>query len=134
MKQIVSVPEIQLKIRYADWKNTHKQLLYTGGSDAIIHIYDATTLKERGTIAGWNPFYKTDSQQEGHGSPIGDLLPIEGHQTLVSSCLGGNICLWDSTTHQLKKELKGHDKGVYSLAWCDWSQMNQCLLSAGLDH
>lgn len=23
---------------------------------------------------------------------------------------------------------------MYSLAWCDWSQMNQCLLSAGLDH
>ena len=45
LRQIVSVPEIQLKIRYANWRNTHKQLLYTGGSDAIIHIYDASTLK-----------------------------------------------------------------------------------------
>lgn len=23
---------------------------------------------------------------------------------------------------------------MYSLEWCDWSQMNQCLISAGLDH
>ncbi len=76
LKQIVSVPEIQLKIRYADWKHGNKQLLYTGGSDAIIHIYDASTLKERGTISGWNPFYKSDTQQEGHSSPIGDILPI----------------------------------------------------------
>ena len=134
LKQIVSVPEIQLKIRYADWKHAGKQLLYTGGSDAIIHIYDATFLKERGTISGWNPFYKTDAQQEGHSSPIGDILPIDSQETLVTACLGGKICLWDSTTHQLKKELKGHNKGVYSLAWCDWSQMNQCLLSAGLNH
>lgn len=63
LKQIVSVPEIQLKMRYADWKQAGKQLLYTGGSDAVIHIYDAVTLKERGTISGWNPFYKSDQQQ-----------------------------------------------------------------------
>jgi len=45
LKQIVSVPEIQLKIKYANWKHANKQFLYTGGSDAIIHIYDAVTLK-----------------------------------------------------------------------------------------
>ena len=33
---------IQFKINYL--KN-NKQILYTGGSDAIIHIYDASTLK-----------------------------------------------------------------------------------------
>ncbi len=103
LKQIVSVPEIQLKIKYANWKSANKQFLYTGGSDAIIHIYDALTLKEKGTISGWNPFYKNDSQQEGHSSPIGDILPIDSQQTLVSACLGGNICLWDSVNHQLKK-------------------------------
>lgn len=45
LKQILSVPEIQLCIRYADWKSSHSQLFYTGGSDSIIHIYDAATLK-----------------------------------------------------------------------------------------
>lgn len=60
LKQILSVPEIQLRIRYANWKESHKQILYTGGSDAIIHIYDAQTTKEKGTISGWNPFYKSD--------------------------------------------------------------------------
>jgi WD40 repeat protein len=45
LKQILSVPEIQLCVRYADWKSANTQLLYTGGSDSIIHVYDATTLK-----------------------------------------------------------------------------------------
>ncbi len=46
LKQIISVPEIQLCLRYADWggKNSSKSFLYTGGSDAIVHIYDAETL------------------------------------------------------------------------------------------
>lgn len=62
LKQIVSVPEIQLCMRYAQWKTQSElSFLYTGGSDAIIHIYDATTLKERGTMSGWNPFFKKDS-------------------------------------------------------------------------
>ena len=134
LKQILSVPEIQLCIRYANWKSANSQLFYTGGSDSIIHIYDAATLKERGTISGWNPFYRNDSQQFGHNSPIGDILPIDAQQTLVTAGYDGNICLWDSITHLPKKELKGHSKGVYSLEWCDWSQMNQCLISAGLDH
>jgi len=134
LKQILSVPEIQLCIRYANWKSAGSQLFYTGGSDSIIHIYEAATLKERGTISGWNPFYRNDSQQFGHNSPIGDILPIDAQQTLVTAGYDANICLWDSITHLPKKELKGHTKGVYSLEWCDWSQMNQCLISAGLDH
>jgi WD40 repeat protein len=103
LKQILSVPEIQLCIRYANWKSANTQLLYTGGSDSIIHIYDAATLKERGTISGWNPFYRNDSQQFGHKSPIGDILPIDVQQTLVTAGYDGNICLWDSVTHLPKK-------------------------------
>ena len=60
LKQIVSVPEIQLVVRYAEWKSMNKNLIYTGGSDAIIHIYDTETLKEKGTLSGWNPFFKKD--------------------------------------------------------------------------
>ena len=54
--------------------------------------------------------------------------------TLVTCALDGKICLWDIPTHSFKKELQGHDKGVYSLAWSEYSQMNSCLISAGLDH
>ena len=50
-------------MRYAKWNTQNNSaFLYTGGSDAIIHIYDATTLKEKGTMSGWNPFFKKDSQ------------------------------------------------------------------------
>ncbi|KAL4445040.1 hypothetical protein ABPG74_018768 [Tetrahymena malaccensis] len=134
-KQIVSVPEIQLCMRYAKWSTqSQPTYLYTGGSDSIIHIYDTKTLKEKGTIGGWNPFFKRDSQQYGHASPIGDILPINIQTTLVTAGLDANICLWDAATHLPKKELRGHEKGVYSLDWSDFSPMNQCLLSAGLDH
>ncbi|CAD8108111.1 unnamed protein product [Paramecium primaurelia] len=134
LKQILSVPEIQLCMRYARWSSSQSNFLYTGGSDSIIHIYDTYDLKERGTLSGWNPFIKRDSQQYGHSSPIGDILAIDQQNTLVTGGLDGNICLWDSATHQPKKELRGHEKGVYSLDWSDWSPMNQCLISAGLDH
>ena len=49
-------------MRYANWKATHSTLLYTGGSDSIIHIYDTQDLKEKGILSGWNPFFKKDSQ------------------------------------------------------------------------
>jgi hypothetical protein len=41
----VSVPEIQLCMKYARWKDDDdsKDLLYSGGSDAIIHVYNANT-------------------------------------------------------------------------------------------
>jgi WD40 repeat protein len=54
-------------------------------------------------MTGWNPFYKSDSQQYGHSSPIGDILPIDSQQTLVTCGYDGNICLWDSVTHLPKK-------------------------------
>lgn len=133
LKQILSTPEIQLCIKNAQWNST-SNLLYTGGSDAIIHIYDANTLKEKATLSGWNPFFKKDTQQYGHAGPIGDILPIKFQSTLVTAGLDGKICLWDVPTHTFKKELQGHEKGVYSLDWADWTKMHQCLISAGLDH
>ncbi len=46
-------------MKYMDWDNGCR-LLYVGGSDATIRYYDMNTLKERGTISAWNPFYKKD--------------------------------------------------------------------------
>jgi hypothetical protein len=49
-------------MRYAEWNTQgNKTFLYSGGSDAIVHIYDAYYLKEKGTMSGWNPFFKRDS-------------------------------------------------------------------------
>ena len=41
------------------------------------------------------------------------ILPINSQMTLVTAGLDANICLWDVVTHSPKKELKGHEKGVY---------------------
>ena len=45
-------------------------LLYTGGSDAIIHVYELKHMKEYTCMAGWNPFFKKDIEQKGHSGPI----------------------------------------------------------------
>jgi hypothetical protein len=47
-------------MRYADWKSHGTQLLYSGGVDSIVRIYDLNTFKEKGIINGWNPTSKTD--------------------------------------------------------------------------
>jgi hypothetical protein len=62
-------------MRYTDWSN-EMGLLYTGGNDAIIHIYDLNTFKEKSILTGWNPFLKRDADQKGHSGPIMDILPI----------------------------------------------------------
>ena len=52
----------------------------------------------------------------------------------MTAGLDGKICLWDVPSHNFKKGVQGHDKGVYSLDWSEFSPMNQYLISAGLDH
>ena len=132
LKQRVSTPEIQHCIKHVKWStNVTANYIYTGGSDAIIHYYDAKTLKQKGHLSGWNPFAKRDVEQNGHAGPISELLPIHQQLSLVSAGLDGQICLWDIPSHTFKKELKGHEKGVYSLDWCDEYNF---LISAGLDH
>jgi hypothetical protein len=44
-------------MKYARWKEDDdtKDLLYTGGSDAIIHVYNANSQKEVRILSGWNP-------------------------------------------------------------------------------
>ncbi len=54
-------------MKYVNWNvgtenDPNKMLLYTGGSDAILHVYDVTTFKEVTCMSGWNPFFKKDIQ------------------------------------------------------------------------
>ena len=46
-------------MKYANW-GPNCQILDLGGGDATIRYYDVHTLKERGVISAWNPFYKKD--------------------------------------------------------------------------
>jgi len=130
LKQRISTPEMQLCVRYVNWNNG-PSLIYTGGCDALIHYYDAKTLKPKGHLSGWNPFFTRDNQQLGHAGPITDILPIKNQNMLVTCATDAKICIWDASNHSYKKDLIGHDKGVFSL---DWSEDYNFLFSAGLDH
>jgi len=134
LKQIISTPDIQQVLRYCNWGNDSNELLYTGGNDAIIHIYDLRNFREKSILTGWNPFLKKDSDQTGHSGPIMDILPIYEQGLLASAALDGKICLWDAQTEKNLKTLGGesnHQKGITCL---EWYKPNNCLLSAGLDH
>lgn len=60
-----------------------------------------------------------------------DILCIPSNEIICTAGMDAKVILWDLTTHHFKKELTGHNRGVYSLAWCE---IGSCLLSAGLDH
>lgn len=45
LKHSITTPSIQLCMRYADWKSHGTQLLYSGGVDSIVRIYDLNTFK-----------------------------------------------------------------------------------------
>lgn len=134
LKQIISTPDIQQVLRYCKWSNATNELLYTGGNDAIIHIYDLRNFREKSILTGWNPFLKRDEDQTGHSGPIMDILPIHEQNILATAALDGKICLWDAETEKNVKTLGGdnnHQKGITCL---DWYPHTHCLLSAGLDH
>ena len=65
-------------LRYTDW-DKKQPYLYTGGNDAIIHVYDLSTpnIKEKALLTGWNPFLKKDTDQRGHSGPIMDIFPLK---------------------------------------------------------
>ena len=130
LKQRISTPEMQLCVKYVHWNNG-PSLVYTGGCDALVHYYDAKTLKPKGHLSGWNPFFTRDSQQLGHAGPVTDILPIKNQNMLVTCATDAKICIWDASNHAYKKDLIGHEKGVFSL---DWSDDYNFLFSAGLDH
>jgi len=130
LKQRISTPEMQLCVKYVNWNNG-PSLIYTGGCDALIHYYDSKTLKPKGHLSGWNPFFTRDNQQLGHAGPITDILPIKNQNMLVTCATDAKICIWDASNHSYKKDLIGHEKGVFSL---DWSEDYNFLFSAGLDH
>jgi hypothetical protein len=64
-------------LRYCKWTESSNELLYTGGNDAIIHVYDLSDFREKSIMTGWNPFLKRDEDQTGHSGPIMDILLIK---------------------------------------------------------
>jgi WD40 repeat protein len=82
----ISVPELQIVLRYANWSSTAKYL-YTGGSDSAIRYYDVLTYKfshkyniisykEVGVISNWSPYQKNTDNIKGHFGAITDIIPI----------------------------------------------------------
>ena len=48
------IKSIMMQLRWKE-DDDSKDLFYTGGSDAIIHVFNANNQKEVRILSGWNP-------------------------------------------------------------------------------
>ena len=71
-----------------------------------------------------------DTKKGLHKKAINDMLMINEINLLATASSDATILMWDCQLMKPKKTLKGHKKGVYSLAY---STDYHCVLSAGLD-
>lgn len=133
LKNTIFVPEITQVMRYYQESVTSNALLFTGGNDASIRIYDMCNFKDKASLPCWNPFVKLDNKQRGHSGPISDLLSIKEHSMLASSGLDGRICLWDINKEKFLKFLNNETK-LKSISSLAWIKDLSTLLSGGIDH
>jgi WD40 repeat protein len=133
LKNTIFVPDIIQTMRFYQESPSSTPLLFTGGNDAVIHLYDLARFKEKSFLTCWNPFIKKDSLQRGHSGPISDLVAIKEHSMLASSGLDGRICLWDITKERFLKFMNSETK-LKSVNSLEWVKDISALLSAGIDH
>eukprot|EP00743_Colponemidia_sp_Colp-15_P010004 GILK01010980.1.p1 GENE.GILK01010980.1~~GILK01010980.1.p1 ORF type:complete len:1243 (+),score=229.20 GILK01010980.1:96-3824(+) len=132
LRQRLSTADLQICLQ---WSPQHK-VLYSGTVDGNIRRWDVDNLCEYkpassvNAAQSANPLF-SNRPMHCHTGPVMDLLTIPSLDILASASMDAKICLWDMSTNQFRKELIGHKKGVYSLAYtADY----HCLFSAGLDH
>jgi WD40 repeat protein len=133
LKNTIFVPEITQVMKFYQESPTSSSLLFTGGNDASIRIYDMCNFKDKASLPCWNPFVKLDNKQRGHSGPISDLLNIKEHSMLASSGLDGRICLWDINKEKFLKFLNNDNK-LKSISSLAWIKDLSTLLSGGIDH
>eukprot|EP00698_Gefionella_okellyi_P018731 TRINITY_DN5651_c0_g1_i1.p1 TRINITY_DN5651_c0_g1~~TRINITY_DN5651_c0_g1_i1.p1 ORF type:complete len:1307 (+),score=320.74 TRINITY_DN5651_c0_g1_i1:241-4161(+) len=101
------------------------RMLFTGTTAGTIHVWPVREgmVQENDTARVM--------MQTGHTDVVTSFCSIEHLDTLVSSSLDGTIRMWEGAAFTPGKLLKGHTKGVLSVAYSDRFHM---LLSAGFEH
>ena len=49
------------------------RMLYTGGSDSVIHVYELETFSEHATLPNWNPYFHQNNpieEKNTHKGPV----------------------------------------------------------------
>ncbi|CEM34428.1 unnamed protein product [Vitrella brassicaformis CCMP3155] len=110
LRQRVASSEVQLSVT---WAHT----LWSGGIEGSLTAWNLSTLT-------------ATSVRKCHRGPLHDLTLVTDLDMLASCSDDSLIHLWDMTQARVKKTLKGHHKGVFSLSY---SSDYHVLFSAGLD-
>lgn len=120
----ISTTVTQMALRW----NSHYNLLFT--SDVDHHIRGWNFKKQENNF---HDQYNAQvvSKYDGHTDVVLDLLVLQSMGTLASACLDKTIALWDISTQQCHHVLKGHEKGVFQLAY---HQEYHALVSASFEH
>jgi len=99
------------------WVDTHEQL-YSGSTAGMLHAWSVDDREEK-------------SCWYAHNDIVMELLSMPSLDNIASASLDTTICIWDTYTAARRQELRGHTKGVFSLAY---NQDYRMLISAGFDH
>lgn len=104
-------------------------VLFSAGITGAIHAWDVVGKKEKMRLGGMKPggFLAEDS----HSDMVTDLLYVDSLESLFSASMDRTIRIWDVHTGKFLRVLKGHYKGVRSLAY---SKSYRILVSAGFDY
>jgi WD40 repeat protein len=121
-QQFPSKEEGQLALQWINGSNT----LLSAGIRGHIHAWDVVEATSKYSIKGHGSGMK-DSDDEA----ILGLLAMPSIESFATGGMDANINLWDINTFRHLKTLKGHSRGVLSLAY---NPSYRCILSAGCDH
>ena len=105
------------------------KLLFSAGITGAIHGWDVQEKKERMRLGGVKPGGVLG--EDSHSDMIMDLLYVDSLESLLSASMDKTIRIWDVHTGKFQRVLKGHHKGVRSLAY---SNHYRVLVSAGFDY
>lgn len=108
------------------WDSIHR-ILYAGSSTGYVHCFQVPDV----TSVETNIAIKDVKNFAAHRDVVTDMLAIPDLGILVTASLDSRILVWDLALLTVRRDLNGHHRGVYSLAYIP---SQRYLISAGYDH
>jgi len=105
------------------WDAVH-HVLYAGGTSGHVYCFRVPDQQSATTTRAIQEI----DRFSGHKDVITDMLAVNKLGLLITASMDSYIKIWDLAGHELKRQLQGHAKGVYTLGYIP---SQRYLISAG---